>query len=299
MTVREKPTVFIPWSTACSISPGVAPASSARRTWLLVADSRLAPTQTPSFTSSVAFRSRGPAWSRACPMAEWAARSGFDYDRMTESGTVRTARSAPITFEDGAPPEFYTDSGKIELYSPKLAELGFDPIPTFRDEEVEDPPTGYYRMLFGRAPMHTFGRTVNNRLLSQFHDENAVWVNSAVARQWGLADGERVHLKNQDGVVSTFSAPVKVTERLRPDCVYLVHGYGRKARGLTAVRGKGIDDAELITRVKVDPIMGGTGMNVNFVTFLRPEAAQEARAARGSATDTETAAEPAAVGEEA
>jgi thiosulfate reductase/polysulfide reductase chain A len=35
------------------------------------------------------------------------------------------------------------------------------------------------------------------------------------------------------------------------------------------VHGKGIDDNELITRYKVDPIMGGTGMNVNFVTFLR------------------------------
>ena len=30
-----------------------------------------------------------------------------------------------------------------------------------------------------------------------------------------------------------------------------------------------IDDNELITRYKTDPIMGGTGMNVNFVTFLR------------------------------
>jgi hypothetical protein len=48
-----------------------------------------------------------------------------------------------------------------------------------------------------------------------------------------------------------------------------VHGYGRKAKGLKQVYGKGIDDAELVTRYKTDPIMGGTGMNVNFVTFLR------------------------------
>jgi hypothetical protein len=62
---------------------------------------------------------------------------------------------------------------------------------------------------------------------------------------------------------------VKVTDRIHPDAVYLVHGYGRKADKLKQVFGKGIDDAELITRVKTDPIMGGTGMNVNFVTFLR------------------------------
>ena len=28
---------------------------------------------------------------------------------------------------------------------------------------------------------------------------------------------------------------------------------------------RGASDAELVTQYKVDPIMGGTGMNVNFV----------------------------------
>jgi len=51
----------------------------------------------------------------------------------------------------------------------------------------------------------------------------------------------------------------------------VVHGYGRKPRKMRFVHGKGIDDNELITRYKTDPIMGGTGMNVNFVTFLRAE----------------------------
>ena len=136
------------------------------------------------------------------------------------------------------------------------------------DGELEEPPPGYYRLLFGRAPMHTFGRTTNNRLLSEVHAENAVWVNPRVARKWGLRNGDRVHLENQDGVRSTFTAPVKVTERIRPDAVYLVHGYGRKAAGLRFAHGRGIDDAELVTRYRTDPIMGGTGMNVNFVTFV-------------------------------
>jgi thiosulfate reductase/polysulfide reductase chain A len=94
-------------------------------------------------------------------------------------------------------------------------------------------------------------------------------VNRDVARRWGLEDGERVYLQNQDGKRSSFSAPVKVTGRIRPDAVYVVHGYGRRAPKLRFVHGKGIDDNELITRYKVDPIMGGTGMNVNFVSFLR------------------------------
>jgi thiosulfate reductase/polysulfide reductase chain A len=200
--------------------------------------------------------------------------AGIDPARARQDGVVLGERQ-PIYFEDGASPAFYTGSGKIELYSPALAEHGFDPIPTWHEGELEEPPAGYYRLLFGRAPMHTFGRTTNNRLLSGIHPENAVWVNTRVARKWGLKDGERIYLQNQDGVRSTFTAPVKVTERIRPDAVYIVHGYGRKAKGLTQAHGRGIDDAELITRYRTDPIMGGTGMNVNFVTFVRADAAAE------------------------
>ncbi|MFN8670144.1 MAG: molybdopterin-dependent oxidoreductase [Gemmatimonadaceae bacterium] len=194
--------------------------------------------------------------------------TGLDWERLRKDGALQGG-AQPIYFEEGAAPEFGTDSGKIELYSAQLAGLGFDPMPTFHDGEIEDPPAGYYRLLTGRAPSHTFGRTANNRLLSEVFSENAVWVNAAVAAKWRLQDGERIYLKNQDGVRSTYSAPVKVTERIHPDAVYMVHGYGHKAKGLRFAQGRGIDDTELITRYAVDPIMGGTGMNVNFVTFVR------------------------------
>jgi thiosulfate reductase/polysulfide reductase chain A len=210
----------------------------------------------------------------------------YDCDVLQRDGVILT-EPGPLYFEEGAAPDFYTDSGKIELFSQRLASNGFDPMPTYHEDDVDEPPRGYYRLLFGRAPTHTFGRTTNNRLLSEVYAENAVWVNSDVAATWGLADGERVYLQNQDGVRSTYSAPLKVTERIRADAVYMVHGYGRKAEKLRFVHGKGIDDNELITRYKTDPIMGGTGMNVNFVTFLRAEdvEAEQELAAVGAEVD--------------
>jgi thiosulfate reductase/polysulfide reductase chain A len=91
-------------------------------------------------------------------------------------------------------------------------------------------------------------------------------------------------------VTSSFSAPVKVTERIHPDAVYVVHGYGRRAPKLRFAHGRGIDDNELITRYKTDPIMGGTGMNVNFVTFVRPEdVAAESAVAEAAAAGEEVA----------
>ncbi|MEN9404343.1 MAG: hypothetical protein RL091_3046, partial [Verrucomicrobiota bacterium] len=115
-----------------------------------------------------------------------------------------------------------------------------------------------------------FSRTHSNRLLSDLMSENAVWLNHTAASRLGLKSDDYVRLRNQDGVVSN-RVKVKATERIRPDCVYMVHGFGHTARGLRHAYGKGASDAHLVTRYKTDPLMGGTGMNVNFVT-IEPEA---------------------------
>ncbi len=81
--------------------------------------------------------------------------------------------------------------------------------------------------------------------------------------------GDYVRLKNEDGVVSN-KVKVKLTQRIRSDCVYMVHGFGHCSRGLKHAYLKGASDAQLLTRYAVDPLMGGTGMNVNFVT-IEPE----------------------------
>jgi thiosulfate reductase/polysulfide reductase chain A len=96
--------------------------------------------------------------------------------------------------------------------------------------------------------------------------ENEVWVNASVAARYGLKSGDRVRLKNQDGVLSN---PVKVraTEAIRGDCVYMVHGFGHTSKMLRRALGRGASDAQLVTRYETDPLMGGTGMNVNFVTL--------------------------------
>ena len=61
-----------------------------------------------------------------------------------------------------------------------------------------------------------------------------------------------------------------MTERLRGDAVYLVHGWGHTAKQLRYAHNRGASDSDLVTKYNVDPIMGGTGMNVNFVRIERP-----------------------------
>jgi len=190
-------------------------------------------------------------------------RSGLSWADIRKQGVILGPRQ-PINEEEGLAPAFYTPSGKIELYSTQLEQAGLDPVPVYTPPE--DPPPGSFRLLFGRAPVHTFGRTQTNPVLADLMDENEVWVNADVARRMGLEDGARVRLENQDGAVS-LPVRVKATQRIRGDCVFMVHGFGHTARGLKSTFRKGASDSGLVTRYKTDPAMGGTGMNVNFVTL--------------------------------
>ncbi|HRC54438.1 MAG TPA: molybdopterin-dependent oxidoreductase [Kofleriaceae bacterium] len=189
--------------------------------------------------------------------------AGLSLEQLQRQGLVRGAKQ-PLYYEDGVVPQFATPSQKIEFYSVQLKDAGFDPVPRYT--RPDPGPPGSFRLLFGRSPVHSFSRTQTNPVLAQAMGENELWLNAAVAERMGLA-GRRVWLRNQDGVRSDFSIKVRATEAIRPDCVYMVHGFGHTSKLLPTARGRGANDAQLVTRYVTDPLMGGTGMNVNFVTL--------------------------------
>ncbi|WP_041633210.1 molybdopterin-dependent oxidoreductase [Maribacter sp. HTCC2170] len=200
---------------------------------------------------------------------------GTSLEEMEKIGVKNYKRkSGPLYLTQGQDYEFGTDSGKIEFYSPQLAAMGFDPIPKYIPHP--EPQNGYYRLNYGRSPMHTFSRTANNPNLNDLKSENDLWVNPKVARILNLKKGQYVWLENQDGIQSTFAIRVRVTERIRWDSVYMVHGFGHDNKKLTNAHGKGISDTELVTKVAIDPLMGGTGMRGNFVKILTEEPAKTA-----------------------
>lgn len=201
-------------------------------------------------------------------------KSGTSLDEMKKLGVKNFEREADdIYIADGEDVEFPTDSGKIELYSKYLEDLGFDPLPKFTSHE--EPPEGFYRLIYGRAPMHTFSRTSNNPNLNDLMSENSVWINPSVAKIWGITNGQYIWLRNQDGVVSDFPVKARITERIRWDSVYIVHGFGHARKQMKRCFGKGASDTQLITKVLTDPLMGGTGMRSNFVTFQTEKPGKE------------------------
>jgi len=191
---------------------------------------------------------------------------GTSVDEMMQVGVkVFPREESEMFLKEGEDRRFNTPSGKVELYATNFEKFGFDPLPVFT--MPEEPADGFYRLNYGRAPMHTFSRTANNPNLYDLMEENTLWVNPAVAQKHSLAAGQEVWLENQDGVVSSFPIKVRITERIGTDNVYMVHGFGHADKRLKRAFGRGISDTELMTRVHVDPLMGGTGMRGNFVKF--------------------------------
>ena len=199
---------------------------------------------------------------------------GSSLEEMERIGVKTHERDADdLYFIENEDVVFPTDSGKIELYSKYFEDAGYDPLPKYVAHE--EPSEGYYRLIYGRAPMHTFGRTANNPNLTDLMDENMVWVNPKVSKEWGLINGQYVWLKNQDGIISDFQIKVRVTERIRWDSIYIVHGFGHGQKKMKRCFGKGASDSQLISKVLTDPLMGGTGMRGNFVTFVTELAGKE------------------------
>ena len=198
---------------------------------------------------------------------------GSSLEEMQRIGVKKSPRKTSPYIETGTDHQFKTASGKIQLYSHELAEAGFDAMPVFTQHP--EPQEGFYRLIYGRAPMHTFSRTANNPNLVALMPENSVWINPQVAKIWGIKKDQYVWLKNQDGAISNFSVKVRLTERIRWDSVYIVHGFGHHHKPLRFAYGRGVNDTELITNVMMDPIMGGTGMRGNFITFLKEDPRKE------------------------
>jgi len=192
---------------------------------------------------------------------------GSSLEEMQRIG-VKTAEREfdDLYFTDNENVEFFTDSGKIELYSKYFEDAGHDPLPRYVAHE--EPPEGYYRLIYGRAPMHTFGRTSNNPNLTDLMSENSVWINPKISKQWGLVNDQYIWLKNQDGIISDSMIKVRVTERIRWDSIYMVHGFGHRQTQMKRCFDKGVSDTQLISKVLTDPLTGGTGMRSNFVTFV-------------------------------
>jgi thiosulfate reductase / polysulfide reductase chain A len=158
---------------------------------------------------------------------------------------------------------FITKSGKIELFSERLQEAKYDPLPVY--QSPAQPPPGKFRIITGRRAYFTHANSANNAWLNQFAPENGLWLNQSAADSLGIVDGNRVEVASTVGAVRL---KAKVTQEIRPDCVFMLHGYGKKSKWQRLVAGNGGSDAELL-ETAWDKVSGNAALHETFVSVRK------------------------------
>ena len=159
---------------------------------------------------------------------------------------------------------FVTQSGKIELVSERLAAAGYDSLPVYTapSQAFE----GQLRMIPGRKAFFTHANTSNYPWLHAFEPENRLWLHPKTAQSFGVADGDRVEVTSSSG---TIRIPVRISEDIRPDCVHMMHGYGKRSKWQRLVYDpSGASDAQVL-ETAWDKVSGNAALHETFVKIRR------------------------------
>ena len=128
--------------------------------------------------------------------------AGITLERLRREHSIRLNLERPfVPFRQGFP----TPSGKVELYSPRLAERGLDPLPGYQPPaESREADPG----LFGRYPLHFLTPSAHHFLNSSFANlpalllkegQPTLFINPLDAAERGIASGDRVRVYNDRG----------------------------------------------------------------------------------------------------
>ena len=117
---------------------------------------------------------------------------------------------------------FATPSGKVELASSILEDLGFDPLPYFRDDPPHDPE--YPLMMFTGVREDEFFQTAQRQVpeLRSRKPEPDLYLSPATAAQVGVADGDWAEVSNRTGKIAI---RVSVRDAMPDGLVRIPHGW--------------------------------------------------------------------------
>lgn len=155
-----------------------------------------------------------------------------DYEKFKREGIHRVKLQEPIVafkeqIEDIEGNPFPTPSGKIEIYSQRVADLNTPlcpPIPKYMStpEDRNDP-------LFKKYPLQLITPHPKNRVHSELYlvpwlrevEPHRAWINPVDAKPRGIRDGDEIYVFNDRGKVAITAW---VTERIIPGVICIFEG---------------------------------------------------------------------------
>lgn len=146
---------------------------------------------------------------------------GVTFEELLERGWVRLNVPRPyLPFENGG---FLTPSGKCEFVSPRLAEAGLDPVPTYiapyESQESDPDLAARYPLQLISSPAHQFLNTtfVNVPSLRRAAREPECIMHPHDAGPRALADEQVVQVQNDRGA---FHARLRISDGIRPGVIW-------------------------------------------------------------------------------
>ena len=92
-------------------------------------------------------------------------------------------------------------------------------------------------------------------------DGPRLWIHTEAAARHGLREGELAAIRSDYGEASV---PVHVTERIRPDCVFLPHGFGHRSGMMPDAIREGARSSDLLGSAR-DHVTGNAAMHETMV----------------------------------
>ena len=128
---------------------------------------------------------------------------------------------------------FPTPSGKVEIFSERLAKMGYDPLPVYH-EPAESPVSQpdiaeAYPFIYttgARIRHFTHSQHRNIPRLRQIHPDPLIEINPEDAKKLGIQEGDGVMVESPRGA-TTFKA--RVTADILPRVVHMEAGWGGEA----------------------------------------------------------------------
>jgi thiosulfate reductase/polysulfide reductase chain A len=158
-----------------------------------------------------------------------------------------------------------TESMKLVFNFKHLAELGVDSMPTWKEEYSFFVPKGKFRLITGRHAQFTQSATSNNVMLRDLIHTNYLWINRRVADEKEISFGDLLEVKSKVGIVTIKAYP---TEKIAPNQVFMVHGFGGSSQDMTMAYGNGANDATLIEDI-YEPVYGAAVMHETNVEIRK------------------------------
>ncbi len=158
-----------------------------------------------------------------------------------------------------------TPSGKVECIIGSFTAKGIDAFPIWRDEYEFKVPEGKFKLLTGRHAQFTQSGTANNSMLRDLMPENFIWINRRVAEQKGIAFADMVEVSSSIGSTQLKAYP---TEKIAPDQVFFIHGFGEESEELTWAYKNGGNDNKIIED-HIEPVYGAAAMHETNVEIRK------------------------------